>query len=132
MSKELPAAPKNPEGAFFRTFTVTQAQPGSIRSGSAPGMPRRAVLSVSRSASSPSRTAVVPGVRGDLETDRPVAGARAALYYRSNVVSRGHGPGWTVPYSTTARPGDEPRLIGRGRLGAFTRLDSVYGVRSKA
>ena len=91
MRKEIPAAPRDPEGLLFRTLTLAQPTPGLysvwIRTRDARA---GTVLSVSR-------LGVITKLSGkaflayavDLETDRPVAGARAALYRGSRVAAQG-------------------------------------------
>jgi alpha-2-macroglobulin len=131
MRKELPAAPRDPEGLLFRKLTLAQAAPGlysvwvrarDARAGT--------VLSVSR-------LGVITKLSGkaflayavDLETDRPVPGARAALYHGLDVVAEGvtDENGLFRAAISGASRGDEPRLIASaGDSVAFTRLDSVY------
>ena len=91
LAKELPTTPRDPEGLFFRKLAFAQASPGLY-----------SVWVHTRDAStgtvlSVSRLGVITKTSGkallayavDLETDRPVPGARAAFYRGTRVVAEG-------------------------------------------
>lgn len=131
LEKTLPATPRNPEGLLFRKLTLAQSTPGLysvwVRARDARA---GAVLSVTR-------LGVITKTSGkaflayavDLETDRPVAGAQAALYHGTSAVAQGvtdQNGLFQAPISGSSRA-DEPRFIASaGDSVAFTRLDPVY------
>src|SRR5207248_1084302 len=91
LEKTLPAVPRDPEGLLVRTLTLAQPIPGLysvwVRTGDAGA---GTVLSVSRLGviTKRSRKALL-AYAVDLETDRPVSGARAAFYRGTRGVAEG-------------------------------------------
>jgi uncharacterized protein YfaS (alpha-2-macroglobulin family) len=130
LRKEIPAAPRSPEGLLFRTLTFSQPAPG-LYSVWVRGKDARAgtVLSVTR-------LGVITKTDGkaflayavDLGTDRPVAGARGTLYSGGRALAQGgtDANGLFRAPAGGEHP-EEPRFVASlGDSVAFTRLDSVY------